>query len=112
MWEVEYCRNSIAHTLRAKKRQRTKSRDITTIVNFLHKKTFRLLYVRENNPPHKSTPGVDLVQEESRAARLSVRLPSLITLVPRRVQHLDGVQSEAVSDVRHVFLEDGRLVER
>lgn len=51
------------------------------------------------------------VKEQSRSPRLGRRLPSGVPLLSRRVQHLNVVQREAVSDVRHVFLEDGGLVE-
>lgn len=51
------------------------------------------------------------VEKQSGPARLGRGLPSRVALLSRRVQHLDVVQREAVSDVRHVLLEDGGLVE-
>lgn len=50
-------------------------------------------------------------KKERWSSRLGRRLPSRVALLPGRVQHLDVVQREAVSDVRHVLLQNGGLVE-
>lgn len=50
-------------------------------------------------------------KKEGRSPGLGRRLPSRVALLPGRVQHLDVFQREAVSDVRHVLLQNGGLVE-